>query len=92
MNIPMKGMDMKPLGNSMEHYWRVIGMANAVGVDLAEARDSGALSEDLWADMVQLCRKCQWEDGCSKFLETPHTDQMAPFNCLNAVRFEALKL
>lgn len=83
---------MKPLGNSMEHYWRVIDMANAVGVDLTEARESGALSEELWADMVQLCRSCQWTDGCAGFLDKATGDQMAPFNCLNAKRFEALKL
>lgn len=82
----------KPLGNTMDHYWRVIDMANTVGVDLAKQREDGVLTDALWADMVQQCRKCQWLGGCQKFLDTSEGVQTAPFDCMNADRFEAFKL
>ena len=81
---------MKPLGNQMKRYWRVIGMANAVGVDLVKAHETDRLTDQQWAGMVESCRTCQWDDGCKAFLAQADGDQSVPADCLNAKRFEAM--
>jgi hypothetical protein len=81
---------MKPMGNSMDHYWRVIDMANAVGADPAAAMDQGVLSGSEWANMVTLCRSCDWVDGCKKFLASEDRPVPVPSQCLNAQTFRRL--
>jgi len=81
---------MKPIGNTMDHYWRVIGMANATNVDLVEAMDQHRLASREWAKMVETCRRCDWVPECDRLLaEGPDLDQ-APSRCGNCRRFEAL--
>jgi len=81
---------MKPIGNSMDHYCRVIDMANAVGVDPAKAMDQGVLKGSEWANMVSLCRSCDWVDGCKKFLARETSPASVPSQCLNAQTFRRL--
>lgn len=84
---------MKPLGDTRTHFWNVQRMARAVGVDLVEARAAGALSEEVWSDMVVRCRACDWAEGCAKWLPQ-HTEgeKRAPVGCVNASVFAALKI
>ncbi len=85
---------MKPLGNLMRHLRRVTGMARRTGVDIVEAHRDGRLDQDEWAKMVQTCRRCRWSGECRAWLNDParsENDEAPPSQCLNRVRFGALK-
>lgn len=75
----------------MNHYWRVIDMSNAVGVDPVAAMDKGHLSGYEWAKMVTLCQSCDWAEGCQKFLSQSDEAQPIPQECLNSQTFKRLK-
>ena len=85
-----KGTAMKPIGNTMDHYWRVIGMANATATDLVSSMSSGQLSARDWADMVEACRRCDWVPECDRLLASDPTLSDAPARCANCFRFAAL--
>lgn len=82
---------MKPIGNPLDHYWRVIGMAKAADVDLVKAMDEHRLSIDEWAKMVETCCHCDWVPDCDRLLATHPKLEQAPPACANCVRFETLK-
>lgn len=83
---------MKPLGKTLDHYWKVQKMAKATGVDLVEAFDAGDLTSDQWAGVVSRCRQCGWLGGCEAFLDGAEEGQEAPpRDCVNHKVFEALK-
>ncbi|MFW2544299.1 DUF6455 family protein [Primorskyibacter sp. 2E107] len=67
----------RPLGATRAHYWMVQRMAKATGVDLVQAAERAALSQDDWARMVTRCRGCEWVQGCSHWLEQG-TDALRP--------------
>ncbi len=79
---------MKPLGKTMDHYWRVICMAGSLGVDLSELRENGRLSDAEWAEMVQKCRGCEWVGGCSSYLEAGARAHERQAGCVNAAVFD----
>ena len=83
----------KPLGDPITHYWLAKRMAQTVGVDLVAATESGAFSQEDWAETVNRCRGCEWTDGCQKWLPE-HEDgaDHAPRQCRNTKLFEALKV
>lgn len=81
---------MKPIGNALDHYWRVIGMANATNVNLVEAMDQHRLSQKEWADMVNACRHCDWVTECDRLLSRSPDLQDAPHRCANCFRFAEL--
>ena len=81
----------RPLGPVNAHYWRVLRMAQASGVDLAEAVAQAEISAEDWAAMVTRCRGCQWVEGCARWLARSDDDaRPAPRACLNHDRFDAL--
>jgi len=85
----------KPLGEENHHYWRVVAMAKAAGLDLQEALEDGRLSQEEWAGLVQKCRGCDWEreGGCGRWLNlalAKEAPSETPSTCVNHDRFEAL--
>jgi hypothetical protein len=84
-------LDMQTLGNARDHFWRVIGMANATQVDLSTALDEGAINIDEYAGMITGCQGCEKVDACDRLLaQKPQLDQ-APDYCLNRTTFAALR-
>lgn len=81
----------RPLGTIREHYWRVVGMASRIGVNLVSAFKDGQLSSREWADMVRTCRGCEWAAKCDKWMDRTEAAPCAPATCLNRREFEALK-
>lgn len=81
-----------PLGDTTDHYWRVLRMARANGTDLIAATDQGHLTSDAWAGMVQRCRGCTWADACSHWLNDPEQARRdTPHECVNRTHFAALR-
>ncbi|MEQ9261476.1 MAG: DUF6455 family protein [Roseovarius sp.] len=83
---------MKPLGPSRAHYFRVLGMAQATGVDLVSAFDAGRLDNGTWSGMVERCRGCAWAEGCDAWLESDAGAVVPPRECLNRTRFGVLRV
>lgn len=83
---------MKPLGDPRAHYWRVLGMSKATGVDLAGAFASGRLESATWAGMVERCRACPWVKGCDRWLGAGQQAAVPPKRCLNRDRFGLLRV
>ncbi len=82
---------MKRLGHLMKHFRLVSCMARTVGLDPENARASGALSQQAWADMVQNCRRCGWADRCEDWLNAHETADSPPEACPNARRIERVR-
>ena len=83
---------MKPLGNTVNHFWKMNRMARVTGVDPAEAYEKGDLSTAEWADMVTRCRGCDWVDGCGRFLDMHvEGDAAVPEACANYDVFKRLQ-
>lgn len=75
----------------MRHVRLATGMAKATQTDLVTAHQSGDLSQQDWADMVQCCRACEWADRCDDWsLDHPRA-RCAPNTCPNRARFAALQ-
>lgn len=83
---------MKPLGPPRAHYFRVLGMARATGLDLVSAFDAGRLDNDTWSCMVERCRGCAWAEGCDSWLDAGATADIPPRECLNRARFGVLRV
>lgn len=81
---------MKPIGKSMDHYWRVIDMANATDVNLVQAMDENRLTAQDWAEMVETCRRCDWVPECDRLLSRAPNLQNAPSRCANCFKFAGL--
>jgi len=80
----------KQLGNRMDHYWRVLDMASALGIDLGYNLEKGLLSGHEWASIVERCRACEDLETCSIVLST-HEPLDEPLNtCPNAEIFSRL--
>ena len=76
---------MKPLGARRAHYWLLQGMLKRSGADAQSAFESGELSSEEWAALVESCRGCRAPCACKSFLEDPHaTRQEPPAYCQNA--------
>ncbi|MCW9042710.1 MAG: DUF6455 family protein [Pseudopelagicola sp.] len=84
---------MKPLGDTISHFWLAQRMAQATETDLVEAMQVAALTNEDWAEMVQDCRGCDWTRGCKRWLaeQERHAAGDAPQACLNRDRFLRLK-
>lgn len=82
---------MLQLGQVMTHLRLVLRMARTTGTDLAAAHRVGHLSQQDWAEMVQLCRGCEWARACPDWLSENETAEQAPCSCPNRDRFAALK-
>ena len=84
----------KPLGDPIHHLNLVRHMCKATGVDLADVSDSGALSQEEWAGMVERCCTCNWTDGCERWLATRFDlrpeEETAPVQCVNRRRLAQL--
>lgn len=81
----------RPLGAIRDHYWRVVGMASRIGVNLVSAREQGQLSSAEWAEMVRTCRGCEWAAKCDSWMERTDDAPCAPMTCLNRREFEILR-
>ncbi|MHA6264999.1 DUF6455 family protein [Arenibacterium sp. CAU 1754] len=82
---------MEPLGELMKHVRLVSGMAKVTEADLVAAYESGALSQEDWAALVQTCRTCGWANRCEDWLQQTYPVEEAPKPCLNRARLSALK-
>ena len=82
---------MKVLGKLMTHVRLVARMAKSTDTDLVEAHQSGELSQQEWADMVQTCRRCAWAEGCGEWLDSHEAVDCAPGTCLNREKFAVLR-
>lgn len=84
-------MDIKPLGDARAHYWKVIEMADAVGVPLVAAWDAGHLTSADHAGMVERCRGCSGVAACGRLLAGKPDLEAAPAYCENKDTFARLK-
>lgn len=83
----------KPLGDRITHYWLVMAMAKAAGVDLVAAMEEGRLDSENWAGMVERCRDCDWQrdGGCTRWLSFQVAGEAdVPGTCVNQAKFEDL--
>ena len=84
----------KPKGEPVDHYWLVMRMAKATGVDLAQAMEEGDLTQADWAGVVDRCRSCGWErdgGGCGRWLDLQVPGEAhVPGACVNQTVFERL--
>ncbi len=83
---------MTQLGQVMTHLRLVLRMARTTGTDLVAAHRDGHLSQQDWAEMIQLCRGCEWACACPDWMDNNITAERAPSTCPNRDRFTALKL
>jgi hypothetical protein len=74
-----------PLGPENRHYWLAVTMAQKTGADMQHALDTGVISHEDWAMLVQRCRGCGWAEGCDHWMATqdPGTADV-PAACPNA--------
>jgi hypothetical protein len=88
-------MSAKPhvLGATKDHYWLLQRMAKATGVDLVAAMQHDSLNTQAWAQLVTDCRKCQWTEGCKRFLDRadPDIDSPLPEGCENRAPLEQIR-
>lgn len=85
---------MKPLGSLKRHFWLVKRMAKTTGVDLAQARAEGTLTQKEWAGMVGRCRTCSAPGACAKWLDMAALEggaEVQPAYCENRDRLQSLK-
>lgn len=82
---------MKPLGD----YWLAQRMAQLPQTDLVAAMAQAELTQEDWAEMVEGCRGCDWDAGCSRYVaaheRAAQTEEAAPEPCVNKDRFKRLK-
>lgn len=82
----------KKLGEEVDHFWLVQRMAKTSQVDLSAAFETGELSSEDWAAMVERCRGCAWTEGCKDWLDvTSGVVDVPPEGCLNRSRMAALR-
>ena len=76
---------MRPLGRRRIHYWLLMRMAKTVGADLPEAMEKRCLGNARWNEMVENCRRCEWRDGCKRWLDrhTGRPPAPVPGDCAN---------
>lgn len=74
---------MKPLGPPRKHFWLMLGMAKATGVELAEAAATGKITQDDFATMVTACRSCSNASGCARLLDRQTPLAETPEYCVN---------
>lgn len=84
-------MEFKPLGDARAHYWKVIAMADAVGVSLVDEWDAGRLTPKAHAGMIDRCRGCKGVAACGRLLDKWPDLQAAPDYCANKSTFAQLK-
>lgn len=82
---------MTQLGQVMTHLRLVLRMARTTGTDVVAAHRDGVLSQQDWAEMVQLCRGCEWARDCGDWMRENESTERAPCTCPNRDRFAALK-
>ncbi len=80
------------LGQIMAHVRLVGRMGKATDTDLNGAYEAGDLSQKEWAEMVQICRGCDWADHCDAWLDSHEKVACPPENCLNRSKFEELEV
>ncbi len=83
-------MEIKPLGDARAHYWKVVKMADAVGVSLVKAWDDGRLRSGDHAAMIDRCRGCSAPGACGRLLEGRPALDAAPKYCENKDVFAQL--
>lgn len=82
---------MPRLGQIMTHLRLVLRMGRVTGTDIVSAHREGRLTQEEWAEMVALCRGCEWARACPDWLNENETAEQAPCTCPNRARFAALK-
>ena len=80
------------LGDPDLAFWLTRSVARAMGVNLSEAMDLGALSPPGYAEMVNRCRKCPHAATCTAWLAVHGAGaERAPEHCANARALNALR-
>ncbi|WP_408015025.1 DUF6455 family protein [Roseovarius gahaiensis] len=82
---------MQRLGDQCHHYWLLKDMARVTDVDLVRAFRDGRITSCEWAEMIDLCRACEWVDGCQSWLQTAKAPRPIPPHCRNSARLAHLK-
>ncbi len=82
---------MKPLGDERLHLRLLEEMSQTVGTDLVQAYQDGLLSNEDWAEMIQLCRGCAEPEKCQKWLASRETAAQTPEYCSNLEQLSGLK-
>ncbi|WP_435138164.1 DUF6455 family protein [Pseudopelagicola sp. nBUS_19] len=81
------------LGDMNVHFWLLQRMAQATKTDLFGSMQRAQLTQEDWAKMVTKCRRCDWTEGCQRWLELHQQSDVvkAPSNCVNKERFWKLR-
>ena len=80
---------MCPKHDTRAHFWRMLAMSRAVGVDLVEATREGWLSERSFTEAVNVCRNCATVTACNGWLDHACEVPFTPAFCPNAPVFNA---
>jgi len=82
---------MQTLGDPRAHFWRVIKMSNACGVDLSTALDENKIDITRYADMIERCRGCEAVANCDRQMAKHERLAQAPAYCENRAVFASLR-
>ena len=82
---------MKPMGDARAHYWRTLKIAQATDVPLANALNSGALSQTDYAEIITKCRRCPHPGECAAVLAKGGKMDAPPDFCCNRAFLMALQ-
>ena len=73
------------LGDPNRAFWLTRSVARAIGVNLSQAMQEGALSAQGYGDMVTRCRMCPHAKACELWLaENGAGAERVPAHCANA--------
>lgn len=75
------------LGDTLTHLTLLNTMAEAQGLDLADARSQGVMSNADFSDMLTRCRGCNDAGACAETL----AQGAIPQGCANDARWDALR-
>lgn len=82
---------MQTLGRARDHYWRVIKMAKACDIDLADALEKGQITVAGCSEMITACRGCTQVGTCDRLMDVAPKVDAAPEYCENKDTFARLR-
>lgn len=73
-------------------HWLVLGMAQALGVNLAVELRQGRLDREAYGDMLDRCANCGWAEACRLWTKGEGQGATrAPDICPNGAQLQALQ-
>ena len=73
------------LGEPARHFWMTRSVARVMGINLADALQTQALTAETYASMVTNCRGCALVEACEEWLSrSPDTGTSCPPGCCHS--------